>query len=331
MTSSDRRTLVYLVRHGQTPLNESGVLLGLLDPPLDDVGHHQARRLGAVLGSRGLSAVVASPLRRARETAQPVADRAGLKVATDRRLVDRDYGRWAGTSRESVVARWGSVDGAPGVEPLVVVRDKAVECLTDIARRAHGGMVVAVRHDAVNRQALVAFDADLGDPDALPQENGWAAWPFPACWSGSGYQQPLCEVGELGGCEPADQHAGECGDVLTVQERPGVSEKAFHLVKPARVVDPLRHGRDEGVGVAPCGVPEALGERVGLGHAVKVFDDLCSVLGKFLVVGPGVRFLSCHGVAVLLLQVHVRHTEAQPQSDREARRATVRRARVFHS
>jgi hypothetical protein len=31
-------TLVYLVRHGQTLLNESGVLRGLLDPPLDDAG-----------------------------------------------------------------------------------------------------------------------------------------------------------------------------------------------------------------------------------------------------------------------------------------------------
>ena len=168
----DRRTLVYLVRHGQTPLNESGVLRGLLAPPLDDVGHQQARQLGAVLGSHGLSAVAASPLRRARETAQPVADRAGLEVATDRRLVDRDYGRWAGTSRESVAARWGSVDDAPGVEPLFVVRDRAVEGMTDIARRAYGGLVVVVSHDAVNRQVLVAFDADLGDPDALPQENG---------------------------------------------------------------------------------------------------------------------------------------------------------------
>ena len=32
------RTVVYLVRHGQTPLNESGVLRGLADPPLDEAG-----------------------------------------------------------------------------------------------------------------------------------------------------------------------------------------------------------------------------------------------------------------------------------------------------
>ena len=52
--------IVYLARHGQTRLNESGVLRGLADPPLDETGQDQARRLGAALGTRRLSAVVAS-------------------------------------------------------------------------------------------------------------------------------------------------------------------------------------------------------------------------------------------------------------------------------
>ncbi len=169
---SPGRTLVYLARHGQTLLNESDVLRGLADPPLDEAGQDQAQRLGAALGPRGLSAVVASPLLRARQTAQPVADRAGLTVATDQCLVDRDYGPWTGISRDAVTARWGSVDRAPGVEPRSAVRNRAVKGLTDIARRRSGGAVVVVSHDAVNRQVLVAFDAGLGDPDALPQANG---------------------------------------------------------------------------------------------------------------------------------------------------------------
>src|SRR6266513_2212165 len=90
------RALVYLAWHGQTPLNESDVLRGLADPPLDEVGQQQARRLGEALGCRGLLAVVASPLLRARQTAQPVADHAGLQVMTDPCLTDRDYGPWTG-------------------------------------------------------------------------------------------------------------------------------------------------------------------------------------------------------------------------------------------
>jgi broad specificity phosphatase PhoE len=169
---SGGRTLVYLARHGQTPLNESGVLRGLADPPLDQTGRDQAQRLGEALGPRGLWAVISSPLLRARQTAQPVAERAGLEVATDQCLVDRDYGQWTGISRDAVVAQWGSVDRAPGVEPRSAVAGRAVQGLLDIARRCLGGAVTVVSHDAVNRQVLVAFDAGLGDPDTVPQDNG---------------------------------------------------------------------------------------------------------------------------------------------------------------
>jgi broad specificity phosphatase PhoE len=164
--------LVYLVRHGQTALNTAGVLRGLLDPPLDDTGLRQARRLGTALGPRKPSAIIASPLRRARQTAQPIADRADRDVATDQRLIDRDYGQWSGARRKAVIAQWGSVDDAPGVEPLNEVRKRAVRGLTDIARDGHGRTLVVVSHDAVNRQVLTAFEPSLGEPDTIPQENG---------------------------------------------------------------------------------------------------------------------------------------------------------------
>jgi broad specificity phosphatase PhoE len=172
MTSAADDVRVYLARHGRTTLNETGVLRGLLDTPLDDEGHRQARRLGQALGPRQPALVVASPLRRARQTAQPVAGRARRPVTTDPCLVDRDYGRWAGTAKDAVVARWGSVDAAPDVEPRSAIRDRAVPGLTRLAQHCPGGTVVVVSHDAVNREVLVAIDPSLGNPDALPQDNG---------------------------------------------------------------------------------------------------------------------------------------------------------------
>ena len=167
-----RRTLIYLARHGQTPLNESGVLRGLLDPSLDQVGQQQARLLGAALGPRNPVLVISSPLRRARETAQPVADRVGLEVGIDQCLIDRDYGPWSGMLKESVVARWGSVDDAPGVESRSSVRHRALPGLTSLARRRPGAAIVVVSHDAVNRELLAALDPGLGEPDTIPQDNG---------------------------------------------------------------------------------------------------------------------------------------------------------------
>ena len=167
-----RHTVVYLARHGLTALNEAGVLRGLLDPPLDDTGQEQARRLGMVLGPRNPVVVIASPLLRAVQTAQPTAESAGLPVLTDQCLLDRDYGPWAGAPRDSVIRQWGSVDAAPGVEPRDAVRDRAVSGLTSIARRHRGQTAVVVSHDAVNTEVLAAFDPHLGDPETIPQENG---------------------------------------------------------------------------------------------------------------------------------------------------------------
>lgn len=172
MADQPGRTVVYLLRHGRTALNEADVLRGLLDPPLDDTGQQQARALGAVFGPRQPAVIVASPLRRAMQTAQPAADAAGLTVAAEQHLVDRDYGPWTGKPKQAVADRWGSVDDAPGVEPLPEIRHRAVVGLTGIARRWLGRTVVAVSHDAVNREVLLAFGAEFPDHDAVPQDNG---------------------------------------------------------------------------------------------------------------------------------------------------------------
>lgn len=168
----NRWTLVYLARHGRTALNESGALRGLLDPPLDETGHRQARLLGRALAAQLPSLTVASPLLRARQTAEPVAAQAGLDATTDQCLLDRDYGPWAGSPKETVIARWGSVDAAPGVEPRSAVRERAIGGLADIAQRHAGSTIVVVSHDAVNQEVLAALNPALGEPDAIAQENG---------------------------------------------------------------------------------------------------------------------------------------------------------------
>jgi len=165
-------TRLYLARHGRTPLNAAGALRGHIDVPLDAVGAAQAQRLGVALAELGPRYVVSSPLRRAVETAQPYAERAGLAINIDERLIDRDYGRWAGTSPEAVAAEWGSVEAAPGVEPAAQVRARVLAALVDIAEKMHGKQALVVSHDVVIRTALVALSPVLGDPDLVAQETG---------------------------------------------------------------------------------------------------------------------------------------------------------------
>jgi broad specificity phosphatase PhoE len=170
--SADTETRIYLARHGRTALNAAGVLRGRLDPELDVVGLKQAMALGDVIGRQKLQLVVSSPLKRAVDTATQVATRAGLEVEIDERLIDRDYGPWAGKSRGEVIARWGSLNAAPEIESEADVFTRAMDALIDVSRRVPGGVAVMVSHDAVNRLLLLALDSTFDDVDELPQDTG---------------------------------------------------------------------------------------------------------------------------------------------------------------
>jgi len=89
-------TELILIRHGETAWNAEKRLQGHLDIPLNEEGLRQAAALGAALADEGLDAIVSSDLQRALQTAQAVADRAGLPVQVDRGLRERCFGAFEG-------------------------------------------------------------------------------------------------------------------------------------------------------------------------------------------------------------------------------------------
>ncbi|MGH3327850.1 MAG: histidine phosphatase family protein [Streptomycetales bacterium] len=81
-------TTIHLVRHGEVH-NPGGILYGrLAGYHLSELGRKMAERIGESLATHDVVAVVSSPLERARETAQPIADRFELSVRIDDRLVE---------------------------------------------------------------------------------------------------------------------------------------------------------------------------------------------------------------------------------------------------
>ena len=82
------RTVVHLLRHGEVH-NPDGILYGRLPGfRLSEVGARQAELVAAHLADRDVVAVVASPLLRAQQTAEPIAARHGLGELTDEGLVE---------------------------------------------------------------------------------------------------------------------------------------------------------------------------------------------------------------------------------------------------
>lgn len=169
-SDSSATKLIYIARHGETPLNVASLLRGHLNPPLTRRGEQQAEALALALDDVDLRFVHVSPLRRATETASVVARRRGLEIVVNENFTDRDYGPWAGASLEDVVARWGSIDDAPGVEPRNLVAARAMRGLREVADVLGRGAALIVSHDAVNRLLLRELDSTLGD--AIAQETG---------------------------------------------------------------------------------------------------------------------------------------------------------------
>jgi broad specificity phosphatase PhoE len=82
------QTTVHLLRHGEVH-NPGGILYGRLPGyHLSDLGLQMAKRIAATIGDRDITHVVASPLERAKETAQPLADARDVEVVTDARAIE---------------------------------------------------------------------------------------------------------------------------------------------------------------------------------------------------------------------------------------------------
>jgi broad specificity phosphatase PhoE len=83
-----QRTIVHLVRHGEVE-NPAGLLYGRLPAyHLSELGREMARRVAEDLRGRDIVHLRCSPLERAQETMEPIADALGLPVTTDGRVIE---------------------------------------------------------------------------------------------------------------------------------------------------------------------------------------------------------------------------------------------------
>lgn len=146
--------MLILARHGRTDANARRLLLGRLDPPLDELGRVQARRLAERLDS--VSRVVTSPLRRARDTAAAFH----APITVDERWIELDYGSYDGMKLSEVPSdlwrAWRDDTGIapPGGESLDAVGLRVAEACDELADEAAEADVVIVSHVAPIKAAV---------------------------------------------------------------------------------------------------------------------------------------------------------------------------------
>ncbi|HUY31556.1 MAG TPA: histidine phosphatase family protein [Pirellulales bacterium] len=154
--------LIYLVRHGESSYNLERRLQGQSDEPvLSPRGRQHAAAVAAALGELPIEAIYSSPLRRAMETAHPVAEALKLPVFTDDRLKEIDIGVFQGLLASEIgdrypreTASWRSQDpdfripGGESRRELMGRADAALRAVHDAGYRqvaviAHGGVLAA--------------------------------------------------------------------------------------------------------------------------------------------------------------------------------------------
>lgn len=167
------RTILTLVRHGETPANIEGVWHGSIDTPLTERGATQALRVAGYLAERhrDSAALYASDLQRARETARAIERALGLPLRLDPTLREYHLGEWEGKSYHELHDThrlWHHMkrdpDFAPhGGESPRQVTDRLTSALRRITAAHPGERVIVVSHGGALAMALGALlDGNYG-------------------------------------------------------------------------------------------------------------------------------------------------------------------------
>jgi probable phosphoglycerate mutase len=148
-------TTFALVRHGQTDWNAQRRLQGSTDIPLNDVGRGQARDAVAVLSGQEWDAIVSSPLGRAAETANLIADGLGLSVARHiPELTERSFGPAEGLQAGPELDALRIPGGFRGAESEDEAASRGLAALETLAEEFRGRRVLVVAHGTLIRVSL---------------------------------------------------------------------------------------------------------------------------------------------------------------------------------
>ena len=152
-------TRIIAIRHGETTWNVDTRIQGRLDIPLNATGRVQAARMALALKEEPITAVYASDLARAWETAQYLGRAHGLQLTPEIGLRERGFGDFEGKTFAEIEAllpdesqRWRKRDPefAPsGGESLIALNQRVIEAAERLAARHPGELIALVGHGGV--------------------------------------------------------------------------------------------------------------------------------------------------------------------------------------
>ncbi len=174
-------TRLILVRHGQSEGNASGVIQGRLDFGLSSLGERQAAETARRLREEKVDRILSSPLRRAAQTAELIAEPHGLVVEPEPALLEYDIGAVSGLTSAQIRERHPEISAAyargerprfPGEEGREAFTARLGAVLDVIGSRSSEMTVVAVAHGGVvNAICALVLGVDMRRPGVFQVAN----------------------------------------------------------------------------------------------------------------------------------------------------------------
>jgi len=189
------RLRLFVVRHGETEWVRERRFAGSRDIPLTAAGRDQCAAVARALASATVAAVYASPLERARASAEVIAKPHGLAVRIVPAFSEMTFGSWEGLTRDEARARdpeaWAQWRSAPhllklaGGETIAEVAARVTAGVEALQAAHEGHTVVLVSHGVVARvivlgalglglDRLWTLDAAPAGITEIEYEPGWA-------------------------------------------------------------------------------------------------------------------------------------------------------------
>jgi len=153
-------TTIGFVRHGVTAWNKEGRAQGNTDVPLDEEGIEMAERAAERLQNEEWDVIYASPLLRAKRTAEIIAKKhPGIDFLQDKRLGEIGGGLIEGTTEDERVTKWGLdwKNQDLGFEPEDVIISRGMSFVEEIKQKYPGKRVLVVSHGGFIRRLLSAL------------------------------------------------------------------------------------------------------------------------------------------------------------------------------
>ena len=170
---------LYLVRHGETALNEKGCYYGKTDAVLSVRGIEQAKYLQHIFKEVSFDYVVASPLVRAYNTAQIIIEERKQQIFGDSRLMEQDFGIFEGLTYKQLKGKLSAGIRTIGIKNFLHIRFQKGKCFLDVRRRVEAFLkdIPSGEENKSEKMLITAHKGTLGHLLAamlkLPTEGYW--------------------------------------------------------------------------------------------------------------------------------------------------------------